>query len=76
MHFDHDELPPVRALWSLTMYDERGCFAPNPIDRFALDGRAPLVYDNDGALDLSIQYEHPGPDRGANWLPAPAGPSP
>jgi hypothetical protein len=74
MHFDYDELPPVRACWSLAMYDERGCFAINPIDRFVIDGRDPLVYENDGSLDLYIQYEHPGPEREANWLPAPAGP--
>jgi hypothetical protein len=73
MHFDYDELPQVEAFWSLTMYSERRFFASNPIDRFAIGDRDPLVYDEDGSLDLYIQNDHPGSDRGANWLPAPAG---
>jgi len=73
MHFDYDELPPVRSFWSLTMYNERRLFVSNPIDRFAIGDRDPLVYDDDGSLDISIQNGHPGADRGPNWLPAPAG---
>ena len=36
LHFNKDELPPVRAFWSLTMYNERQNFAANPIDRYAI----------------------------------------
>ncbi|WP_218110005.1 DUF1254 domain-containing protein [Oligoflexus tunisiensis] len=73
LHFNQDELPPVDAFWSLTMYDAQGFPVPNPIDRFALGDRDPLHYNADGSLDLYIQRENPGPDKEANWLPAPEG---
>ena len=72
MHFDKDRLPPVRAFWSLTMYDQRQLFAANPIDRYAIGDRDRLTFNSDGSLDLYIQRESPGSDKEANWLPAPA----
>lgn len=36
LHFDKDELPPVGAFWSVTMYDADGFQAANPLNRFAL----------------------------------------
>jgi hypothetical protein len=71
LHFNKDELPPVNAFWSLTMYDEEGYQVANPINRFAIGDRDALAYNTDGALDLYIQHESPGADREANWLPAP-----
>lgn len=66
-----DQKPPVRAFWSLTLYNDRQFFAANPIQRFAIGDRSPLVYNADGSLDIFIQRENPGPEREANWLPAP-----
>jgi hypothetical protein len=71
LRFNKDELPPVGAFWSLTMYDEEGYQVANPIDRFAIGDRDALAYNTDGSLDLYIQNESPGADREANWLPAP-----
>jgi hypothetical protein len=74
IHFDADEHPPVDAFWSITMYDEEGFQVANAIDRFAIGDRDALVYDADGSLDIFLQHESPGPEREANWLPAPRGP--
>lgn len=74
LHFDADALPPVDAFWSVTMYDAEGYQAPNELDRFAIGDRDPLVFNDDGSLDIWVQHEHPGAEREANWLPAPRGP--
>jgi hypothetical protein len=74
LHFDKDGLPPVHAFWSVTMYDAEGFQAANSLNRFAIGDRDPLLYNADGSLDLYIQHTSPGPDKEANWLPAPNGP--
>jgi hypothetical protein len=74
LHFNADELPPVDAFWSLTMYDADGFQAANPINRFAIGDRDPLRYNADGSLDLYLQHESPGSAKESNWLPAPRGP--
>jgi hypothetical protein len=71
LHFQKDELPPVDAFWSLTMYGAEGFQVANPINRFAIGDRDPLQYNADGSLDLHIQNENPGPEKESNWLPAP-----
>ena len=60
LHFAKDELPPVEAFWSVTMYDKDGFQAANSINRFAIGDRDPLKYNSDGSLDLYIQHESPG----------------
>lgn len=74
IHFGADELPPVNAFWSVTMYDAQGFQAANELDRFAIGDRDALQYNADGSLDLYLQHANPGPDKVANWLPAPNGP--
>jgi hypothetical protein len=71
LHFDREQLPPVDAFWSLTMYDENGFQAANSIDRFAISSWMPLKRNKDESLDIFIQHENPGPERESNWLPAP-----
>ena len=72
LHFDKDQIPPVNAFWSLTMYDQRQLFTANPIDRYAIGDRNKLAFNPDGSLDLYIQRESPGADKESNWLPTPA----
>jgi hypothetical protein len=74
LQFAEDELPPVEAFWSVTMYDAEGFQAANPIDRFAIGDRDQLTYNPDGSLDLYLQHDSPGADKESNWLPAPRGP--
>ena len=71
LHFNKDELPPVGAFWSLTMYDAEGFQVANPLNRFAIGDRDALKFNADGSLDLYIQNQSPGPDKESNWLPAP-----
>lgn len=72
LHFNKDQLPPARAFWSLTMYDQHQLFAANPIHRYAIGDRDKLSYNADGSLDIYIQRESPGKDEESNWLPTPA----
>jgi hypothetical protein len=71
LHFSKDELPPVDAFWSLTMYDAEGFQVANSINRFAIGDRDPLSFNGDGSLNLYIQNDNPGSDKETNWLPAP-----
>jgi hypothetical protein len=73
LRFEKGELPPVKGFWSLTMYDEAMFFVANPIDRYSMSLRANPKFEPDGSLVIYIQNESPGPDKEANWLPAPKG---
>ena len=73
IHFDKGSLPPVKAFWSLTMYDPEFFFVPNSINRYNLSQRNTFVTNPDGSVDLYLQAESPGPGKEANWLPAPKG---
>ena len=44
----------------------------NKLNRFALGDRDPLKAAPDGSVTLYIQPDSLGPDKEANWLPAPA----
>jgi hypothetical protein len=74
LHFEKEELPPVNAFWSVTVYKDDGFPATNGIDRYAIGDRDPLTYNPDGSLDIYIQNESPGKDLESNWLPAPQKP--
>jgi len=71
LRFAPGALPPVYAFWSLTLYDDQHHLVPNALHRHALGDRGPLGSDRDGAVEIVIQHDDPGPDQRANWLPAP-----
>ncbi|WP_252272740.1 DUF1254 domain-containing protein [Pseudomonas subflava] len=74
LHFAAGQLPPARAFWSLTLYDERQLLSANPLDRYALGDRNDLHYNPDGSLDILVQHEAPTDEaQRRNWLPAPEG---
>mgnify|MGYP002354026700 CR=1 FL=1 len=75
--FAKDQLPPVDAFWSVTMYDGKNqLLIKNPINRYLIN--SPMLpgmkKNKDGSLTLYIQKDSPGKDKEANWLPAPDGP--
>jgi hypothetical protein len=77
LHFSAEQLPPVNAFWSLTMYElPSSLLVANPLNRYLLN--SPMLpqfqRDADGGLTFYIQPESPGADLEANWLPAPQGP--
>jgi hypothetical protein len=74
VHFKADQLPPVDAFWSITMYDTEGFQVANSLNRFAIGDRDPLLYNDDGSLDIHLSRTDPGGRRTTNWLPAPSGP--
>jgi len=75
--FAAHQYPPVKAFWSLTMYDPKSQqLIENPINRYLLNSEMiPNMKKNpDGSLTLIIQKDSPGKAKEANWLPAPDGP--
>ena len=75
--FPSGQLPPVNAFWSLTMYElPSSLLVANPINRYLINSPMldTLRKDPDGGITLYIQNTSPGPDKEANWLPAPRGP--
>jgi hypothetical protein len=72
LRFEKDQLPPARAFWSVSVYDERQLFPANAIGRYALGDRDALSFNEDGSLELYLQPKAPGKAREANWLPTPA----
>ena len=73
IHFDADGLPPVNAFRSTTAYGADDFLIDNPIHRYALGDRVPLLRNPDGSLDLPVQTDAPAADRRNNWLPVQAG---
>ena len=75
--FTKEQMPPVNAFWSVTMYDGKTqLLIENPINRYLVNSpMLPGMKKNaDGSLTLHIQKDSPGKDKEANWLPAPNGP--
>lgn len=71
IHFEPGSLPPVRAFWSITLYDEEGFLPEIAGGRHAITDRDGLVYEPDGALVLVIAPQKPEGVPESNWLPAP-----
>lgn len=75
VHFNPGQTPPVKAFWSITMYNNKSFFVDNPINRYKIGQYTEgLTNNTDGSLDTYIQNANPGKDKESNWLPAPAVP--
>jgi hypothetical protein len=73
IHFE--EAPPVKAFWSVTMYNNQSYLVDNPINRYSVGTATEGLKKNadDGSFDIYVQYENPGTDKESNWLPADKG---
>jgi hypothetical protein len=74
IHFDKGATPPVRAFWSITLYDADGFQVDNTLQRFAVSSWMRFKNNSDGSLDIYFQNNSPDKDKESNWLPAPKGP--
>ena len=74
VHIPKSSLPiPVKAFWSLTMYDNNSFFVPNPLNRYLINNHSRLRRNPDGSIDIYVQPSRPSnPAQASNWLPAPA----
>lgn len=70
IHFDKGATPPVKAFWSITMYNPESFFVANPLNRYAISSWMPLKKNPDGSLDIYVQHDSPGKAKESNWLPA------
>ena len=65
--FAKDQLPPVNAFWSLTMYElPQSLLVANPINRYLINSPMlpSLVPDKDGGYTFYVQNESPGIGQG------------
>lgn len=76
IHFKPDELPPVDAFWSITVYTPQRQPYANALGRYTINTPMvpSLLRDADGGFTIDIQHDSPGAEREANWLPVPQGP--
>jgi hypothetical protein len=75
--FPKDQLPPVNAFWSVTMYDAKTqLLVENVMNRYLINSpMLPNLNKNeDGSVTIYIQKDSPGKEKESNWLPAPNGP--
>jgi hypothetical protein len=74
IHLPADDLPPVDAFWSFTVYGADMFLVPGDARHASINGNRPdLVRNPDGSIDVAISTTPP-PGAAANWLAAPAGP--
>ena len=66
MHFD--SVPPTLegGFWSVTAYGSDDFLIDNPIDRYCINDRSDVIYNEDGSLDIVISKDQPDTP---NWLP-------
>jgi hypothetical protein len=72
-----DQLPPVNAFWSITVYElPSSLLYANSIDRYLINSSMlpDLKRDADGGVTIHLQHDSPGAGGESNWLPIPAGP--
>ena len=65
-----DEMPPAKAFWSMTLYEnETGFFVPNDRFKYSVGENAGYKLDKDGGIRIVIAAEKPDGVPEENWLP-------
>jgi len=65
-----EELPPVNAFWSTTLYEnETGFFIPNDRFKYSVGENVGFKLDEDGGIRIVIAAEQPEGVPEENWLP-------
>ena len=75
--FKKGSFPPVKAFWSITMYDVKTqLFIENALERYLLNSNMMEQFkiEQDGSLVLYVTKDSPRKEFESNWLPAPDGP--
>lgn len=65
-----EEMPPAKAFWSTTLYDNaNGFFIPNDQFKYSVGENAGFQLDEKGGIRIVIAAERPEGVPEANWLP-------
>jgi len=65
-----DELPPAKAFWSLTLYDQaNGFFIPNDQKKYSVGENAGFKLNAEGGIEIVISAKKPEAVPKENWLP-------
>lgn len=65
-----DQLPPAKAFWSITLYDEdNGFFIPNDRKKYSVGQNGGMKLDETGGISIHISAEQPEGVPAENWLP-------
>lgn len=57
------------GFWSICVYNSKDQFVPNPMKRYNLGDRSPLVKNADGSFTIYVSPRQPKEIN--NWLPTP-----
>ena len=67
-----DPVPPVKAFWSITVYDTDGLLVANPICRYAIHSTDQAIEEGQTSVEILLQADKPtDPERIGFWLPIP-----
>jgi len=71
VHFEPNQVPPVRGFWSITAYTKDGALGDSSPARASVGDKAGVRRNRDGSIDVTVSSAKPR--KASNWLPAPRG---
>ena len=65
-----DQMPPVKAFWSMTLYDSaNGFFIPNDHKKYSVGENGGMEFNAEGGIEVYVAAEKPEGVPEENWLP-------